>query len=349
LSGFLSSLDPRLSELGTALLIAAIGAVVALIAHRLLYGLLLRLALASESKADDIVVRALRGPTRYAMLALGLAFEARMSVLIAQVWDKLAGFLMPALVGWIALAGLNAFVKASAVGAEDVPGDIKAARRRTRLAIFARIGAFLIVFITVGLMLLSIPGVRDIGLTLMASAGLAGIAVGAAAQPALKSLIAGLQMALTEPINIGDLVVVDGESGRVEDIKTTYVVLRTWDERKVIVPTVRFLETTFQDWSRDGSELVGTVMLYLDPLTEIAPLRAEFDRQVAAHPLWDKRDAGLRVTEATAGSIEVRMAMSARDPGDLFELRAAIREAMLAWIRENQPEAIARQRTDHPG
>ena len=339
-------LDPRLPELGrelgAALLLAAIGVAVALLVHHLLYRLLDRLARASESKADDVVVAALRSPTRYAMIALGLAFEARMSALIAEVWDKLAGFVMPALVGWIALSSLNAFVTATTLQGEPALADDKEARRRrTRLAIFARIGAFLIVFLTVGLMLLSIPGVRDVGLTLMASAGLAGLAVGAAAQPALKSLIAGLQMALTEPIHIGDLVVVDGQSGRVEDIKTTYVVLRTWDERRAVVPTAKFLETTFVNWTRDGSELTGTVMLHLDPLAEIAPLRAEFERQVAAHPLWDRRSADLHVTEASAGSIEVRLAMTARDPGALFELRAAIREDMLAWIREHQPGAIA--------
>ena len=338
-------IDPRLAELGSALLLAAAGLALGLLAHRLLYGLLRRLADASESKVDGVVVRSLRAPTRYATAALGLALAADESATLAEGWDRLAGFAMPALIGWIALAGLNAFVKAAALEAEGAPGDMKIARRRTRLAIFARIGAFLVVFVTVGLMLLSIPGVRDIGLTLMASAGLAGLAVGAAAQPALKSLVAGLQMALTEPIAIGDLVVVDGQTGRVEEIKTTYVVLRTWDERKVIVPTVRFLETTFQDWSRDGSEVVGTVMLHLDPLAEIGLLRAEFERQVAAHPLWDRREAGARVTESAAGSIEVRLAMSARNAADLFELRCAIRESMFEWIREQQPEAIGRQRT----
>jgi small-conductance mechanosensitive channel len=348
LSGWLSGLEPRLHELGVAVLIAAIGVAVALTIHHVLYRLLDRLARASESKVDDIVVKALRSPTRYAMIAVGLAFEARLSALIAEVWDKLGGFLMPALIGWIALSGLNAFVQASALEGETAT-DNKARRRRTRLAIFARIGGFLIVFVTVGLMLLSIPGVRDVGLTLMASAGLAGLAVGAAAQPALKSLIAGLQMALTEPINIGDLVVIDGESGRVEDIKTTYVVLRTWDERRAIVPTSKFLDTTFVNWTRDGSELTGTVMLHLDPLAAIAPLRAEFERQVAAHPLWDRRAATLHVTEATAGSIEVRLALSARDPGALFELRSAVREGMLAWIRQHQPQAIAHARSEPVG
>jgi small-conductance mechanosensitive channel len=248
---------------------------------------------------------------------------------------------MPALIGWIALAGLNAFVRATTLEADAAAvGNQTVRRRRTRLAIFARIGAFLIVFVTVGLMLLALPGVRELGLTLMASAGLAGLAVGAAAQPALKSLIAGLQMALTEPINIGDLVVVDGQTGRVEDIKTTYVVLRTWDERRVIVPTSKFLETTFQNWTRDGAEPIGAVILHLQPTADIAALRAEFERQVGAHPLWDRRTVALRVTDSAAGWIEVRLAMSARDTGALFELRCAIRESILAWLREQQPQAL---------
>lgn len=334
-------------ELGGALLAAAIGVVAALVVHRALHGLLAGLARASESKSDDIVVASLRRPTLCALVALGLVLAARETPLLAEVWQRLAGFVMPALIGWIALASLHAFVKAAALTTEGTQANSQHARRRqTRLAIFSRIGGFLIVFATVGLMLLSIPGVRDVGLTLMASAGLAGLAVGAAAQPALKSLIAGLQMALTEPISIGDLVMVDGQSGRVEDITTTYVLLRTWDERHVVVPTIKFLETTFQNWTRDRSELTGAVVLQLDPLAEIGPLRAEFERQVAAHPLWDKRTAALRVTEATAGAIEVRLAMSAADPGALFELRCAIREGMLGWIREHQPLAIARQRTD---
>jgi small-conductance mechanosensitive channel len=346
----LTWIDPRLHALGSALLLAALSVAVALVVHRLLYGLLERLALDSESKVDDVVVRSLRAPTRYAAIALGLAIAARESLLLAATWQTLAGFVMPALIGWIALCALNALVKASALAAEAAPADDRTVRRRrTRLAIFARIGAFLILFVTVGLMLLALPGVRELGLTLMASAGLAGLAVGAAAQPALKSLIAGLQMALTEPINIGDLVVIDGESGRVEDIKTTYVVLRTWDERRAIVPTSKFLDTTFVNWTRDGSELTGTVMLHLDPLAAIAPLRAEFERQVAAHPLWDRRAATLHVTEATAGSIEVRLALSARDPGALFELRSAVREGMLAWIRQHQPQAIAHARSEPVG
>jgi small-conductance mechanosensitive channel len=209
-----------------------------------------------------------------------------------------------------------------------------------------RIATFIIIFVTIGPMLLSIPGVRDVGVTPVASAGLAGLAVGAAAQPALRSLIAGLQMALTEPIRIDDVVIIDGESGRIEDILTTYVVVRIWDERRLVVPTVKFLEDTFQNWTREGAALLGTVFLHLDPLTDIDVLRAEFERQIKAQPLWDGRVQVVQVTETSTDSIEVRLLMSAKDAPTSFDLRCAIREGMLAWIRENQPEAIVRRRIE---
>ncbi len=174
------------------------------------------------------------------------------------------------------------------------------------------------------------------------------LAVGAAAQPALKSLIAGIQMALTEPIRIDDVVIIDGENGRVEDIRTTYVIVRLWDERRLVVPTSRFLEDTFQNWTREGAELTGAVLLRLDPLTQIPPLRIEFERQIKANPLWDGRVHALQVTDADASSIEVRMLVSAASSGATFDLRCQIRESMLAWIRTEMPEAIAiaRQRVE---
>jgi hypothetical protein len=176
--------------------------------------------------------------------------------------------------------------------------------------------------------------------TLMASAGIAALFVGAAAQPALKSLIAGLQMAITEPLRIGDLVVVDGQTGRVEEIRMSFVVLRLWDERAAIVPTSRFLDTTFENWSRANEVLSGAVLLHLDPAAEIAPLRAEFERFVTTQPEWDRRTARAVVSEARAGSIELRLAVSAATIADLSELRFAVREHMLDWLRREQPDAL---------
>jgi len=212
----------------------------------------------------------------------------------------------------------------------------------------SRIATFAIVLLTVALMLFSIPGVRAIGVTLMASAGLAGLAVGAAAQPALKSLIGGFQMALTQPITIDDVVIVDGQWGRIEDIRSTYVVVRIWDERRLIVPTSKFLEDTFENWTRTTAQLLAYVYLHLDPLAAIPPIRAEFERQTKAHPLWDGRVCTLQVTESDRQSIEVRLLMSAADASKAFDLRCAIRESMLAWIRDNQPDAIFRQRIVMP-
>ncbi len=283
------------------------------------------------------------------MIALGLVLAAREIPALAAIWQRIAGFVMPALIGWIALSVLHALVRAMEMHTDTkiaLPDNRDARRKRTRLAIFSRIATFLIVFLTIGLMLLSVPGVRDIGVTLMASAGLAGLAVGAAAQPALKSLIAGFQMALTEPISIDDVVIIDGEWGRVEDIRTTYVVVRIWDERRLVVPTSRFLEETFQNWTRESAELLGFVLLHLDPLTEIPPIRAEFERQAKAHRFWDGRVCKLQVTETSPQSIEVRLLMSAADASQAFDLRCDIRESMLAWIRENQPEAVMRRRIE---
>ena len=337
-------------DLSIAALAAALGITLALIAHRVLFGLLARIAQSSDSKADDFIVTQLRRPTRWSLIALGLVLASRETPVLDEIWQRVGGFLVPALVGWIALAILRALVHSMELKADiSVADNLQARRRRTRLAIFSRIATFIIIFITVGLMLLSIPGVRDVGVTLMASAGLAGLAVGAAAQPALKSLIAGLQMALTEPIRIDDVVIIDDEWGRIEDIRTTYVVVRVWDERRLVVPTTKFLEQTFQNWTRDGAQLLGTVFLHLDPLTEIAPLRAEFERQIKAQPLWDGRAQVVQVTETSADSIEVRLLMSAKDAGTVFDLRCAIREGMLAWIRENQPEAIVRRRIEPAG
>ena len=337
-------------DLGIAAFAAAIGIGLALLAHRVLFALLRRIALASDSGADDIVVAHLRRPTRWALIALGFVLAARETPALDEIWQRVAGFLMPALVGWIALATLRALVHAMELKADiTVADNLRARRQRTRLAIFSRIATFIIIFITVGLMLLSIPGVRDVGVTLMASAGLAGLAVGAAAQPALKSLIAGLQMALTEPIRIDDVVIIDGEWGKIEDIRTTYVVVRIWDERRLVVPTTKFLEDTFQNWTRDGAQLLGTVFLHLDPLTDIGPLRAEFERQIKGNPRWDGRVQVVQVTETSADSIEVRLLMSAKDAGTAFDLRCDIREGMLAWIREHQPEAIVRRRIEPTG
>lgn len=328
-----------------AIVAALIGMMIALAVHAVLFRILNRIARASASEADDIVVNRLMRPTRWAFVAFGLVFAAHETPALEAIWSRFAGFIMPVLTGWVAIAVLRALVEAMIVRADiTVEDNRNARRRRTRLSIFARIGTFLIVFLTIAGVLASIPGVREVGVTLMASAGVAALAVGAAAQPALKALIAGFQMAMTEPISIDDVIILDGEWGRIEDIRTTYVVVRLWDDRRLVVPSNRFLEDTFQNWTKTTSQLLGTVFLYLDHAADIGPIREEYTRQITRHRLWDKRAQILQVTDCRDETLEVRLLMSARDGPVLFDLRAEIRESMMDWIRREMPDALARRR-----
>ncbi len=329
-----------------ALIAGTIGAAIALVAHAVLFRILRHIVQSSASQSDDILVARLARPTRWAFVAMGIVLAARQTPALSDFWERVAGFVMPLLVGWIAIAILHSLVDAMTLRADiSVEDNRRARRRRTRLAIVNRIATFVIVFLMVSLMLFSIPGVMKVGATLMASAGLAALAVGAAAQPALKALIGGFQMALTEPITIDDVVIIDGEWGRIEEIRTTYVVVNLWDQRRLVVPTTRFLEDTFQNWTKTTSQLLGTVMIYLDPATDLAPIREEYTRAVTGHQLFDGRAQVLQVTDHNAEAMEVRLLMSARNGPTLFDLRCAMREHMLDWIRREMPEALVRRRT----
>jgi small-conductance mechanosensitive channel len=336
--------EPWAWDLGVGLFAALLGVAAGLLVHRAVFGVVRRIARSSDTRSDDIVVDALACPARWALATLGLVVAARQTPALGNLWEAVGGLLMPLLLGWTAFSLGQGLAEAGILMTGAAEAIAEARSRRTRVAMLSRTALAVIVVITIGLMLLDIPGVRDIGTTLLASAGLAALAVGAAAQPALKSLIAGLQMAITEPLRIGDLVVVDGQGGRVEEIRMSFVTVRTWDERLWIVPTTRFLEESFENWSRTSEMLTGPVFLHLDPATDVAPIRAEFLCFIEAHELWDHRTGVLYVTEAYPESIELRLAMSAATIGDLWELRCAVREHMLAWLREEMPDALIRHR-----
>ncbi|EIZ78073.1 small-conductance mechanosensitive channel [Novosphingobium sp. Rr 2-17] len=331
---------------GVALIAGTLGAVGAYLLHALLFRILRRIAEHSASLSDDMVVRRIARPTRWSFVVLGIVVAARQAPALMEFWDSISGFVMPVLMGWSAVAIVRSFVDAMTLRADITVEDNRdARRRRTRLAIVSRILTFVIVFNTIALILMAIPGVAKVGATLMASAGLAALAVGAAAQPALKALIAGFQMALTEPISIDDVVIIDGEWGRIEEIRTTYVVVALWDQRRLVVPTTRFLEETFQNWTKTSSQLIGTVMLYLDHAADVGRIREEYTRQIQGHRLWDKRAQILQVTDCRDETLEIRLLMSAKDGPTLFDLRCEIREGVMDWIRREMPEALARRRT----
>jgi small-conductance mechanosensitive channel len=319
---------------------AGIAVAIAIAVHFVLFALLDRAARLSTSTADEEVFNRLRQPLRAGLVAVAVALAGEANALLGQVWDTIARFVVPALLGWSAYAMVKAFA-AVMDGQAQVGEDIHMVRsRRTRITLLSRTAGFLIVFITVALMLLGIPGVRNVGITLMASASFATLAFGLAAQPALKSLIAGLQIALTEPIRLGDFVVIDGESGRVEDIRLSYVVIRTADERRIIIPTSKFLDGTFQNWSRVGGGITGSVVLPIRPGEPIEPIRIAYIAALEAHEDWDRRTGSLHVSEVRPGSVDLKLVMSARGPTELNRLRPAMREAMLDWLAANEPKAL---------
>ena len=343
--------DPRTWGVTTNdLLNTAVGLVIptllAFVLHSLVFALLRRVTRHTHGQIDNSIVEAVCRPARWALVAIAIAISARTDALVGGGWDLAASYLIPALLGWVAygvIGGFSAGLEAEAAASDD-PTAMRS--RLTRVEILGRTAKVAIIIITVSLILFNIPAVRQVGVTLMASAGLAALAVGAAAQPALKSLIAGVQMAVTQPLRLGDMVKLDGQSGRVEEIRMSFVTVRTWDERLLVVPTSRFLDDSFENWSRVSEKLTGPVFLHLDPATSVGPIRAEFEAFVKTQDEWDRRTATLLMTEARPESVELRLSVSAGSIGQLWLLRCKLREHMLDWLRREMPDALIRHRLE---
>lgn len=205
------------------------------------------------------------------------------------------------------------------------------------------VGAF-IVIITVAVVLLTFDNVRKIGAGLLTGVGIGGIIIGFAAQKSLGNLLAGFQIAFTQPIRIDDVLVVEGEWGRVEDITLTYVVLNIWDQRRLILPITYFIEKPFQNWTRTTAQLLGTVMLYVDYTCPVESVRTELNRLLTTTDLWDKRVAVLQVSDAKETTMELKVILSAADSGKIGDLRAYIREKLIIFIQENYGTALPKLR-----
>jgi small-conductance mechanosensitive channel len=216
---------------------------------------------------------------------------------------------------------------------------------RTQLQFIRKVVITLIVFITIAVILLSFENVRKIGAGLLTGVGIGGIIIGFAAQKSLANFLAGFQIAFTQPIRIDDVLVVEGEWGRVEDITLTYVVLNIWDQRRLILPINYFIEKPFQNWTRVSSEILGTVFIYLDYNTPVDELRTALDRLLENTPLWDKRVKVVQVTDATEKTIEIRVLVSARNSSQAFDLRCYLRENLIKYVQENHPESLPANRS----
>ncbi|PXV60369.1 Small-conductance mechanosensitive channel [Dyella jiangningensis] len=231
----------------------------------------------------------------------------------------------------------------------DVADNLAARRMITQVRVLRRTADVLVLLLGASAILLTIPGVRQLGTSLLASAGVAGLALGIAAKPVLSNLIAGLQIAVTQPIRLDDVVIIQGEWGRIEEITGSYVVVRIWDERRMVVPLSWFMENPFQNWTRTSAQLLGTVFLWMDYGVPTQPLREELGRLCREAAEWDGRVCVLQVTDANERAVQLRALVSSTDSGRNFDLRCKVREGLITFIKAHYPEALPRLRAELEG
>ena len=261
------------------------------------------------------------------------------------VTQKAFGSLLIVALSILIVRGVNA-VQQALLGRHrmDVPDNLPARRIYTQVSVIRKIIVTAVVIIATGSVLMLFDPVRQFGTSILASAGIAGVVLGFAAQKTLGNVLAGIQIALTQPLLIDDIVVVEGEFGQIEEITLTYVTVRTWDLRRLVLPITYFIEKPFQNWSRVSTELLGTVILYLDYQVPLGELRKELKRLVENNPKWDRRVCGLQVTDTKQSTIEVRALVSGTDPGKTFDLRCEVREGLIEFLRRDYPESLPRVR-----
>lgn len=344
-------LDGHIGPWMGGLLGAALALGLALAVHALLYVALARFVRGNQ--IGESLVNGTRVPVRWAMLALGilLGLEGTLAELpgIGPI-NQLAVLLAIGALTWAALRAVRAIGAGVLADYRDseVHDEYQARRVRTQTRVLTRITGFLVVTVGVAAMLMTFPAVRQIGASMLASAGVAGLVVGFAARPVLANLLAGLQIALTQPIRIGDVVIVEKEWGWIEQIFSTYVVVRVWDERRLVVPLNYFIENPFQNWTRDSSELIGSVHWWVDYRMPLAPLRTELERLCKLAPEWDGRLQVVQLVDASDRAVQLRALVSAEDAAKAWDLRCRIREGMIDFIQREYPQFLPQIRAEAP-
>ena len=260
-------------------------------------------------------------------------------------FDRAGSILLIVSLAWAGIALIriskNIFLEKYDVSKEN---NLRSRKFQTQFNIMERIIVFLIVLISIGLVLMLFDEVKRIGVSLFASAGVAGVIIGLAAQRVIGAVLAGIQIAITQPIRLDDVVIIEGEWGRIEEITLTYTVVRIWDQRRLVVPSTYFFEKPFQNWTRTSAEILGTVFIYTDYRVSFEALRKELTRLLESTPLWDKRVNVLQVTDAKQNGIEVRALMSAKDSPTAWDLRVFIREKLIEFLQKNYPESLPKTR-----
>lgn len=324
--------------------------VLARVVHAIIFAAGRRVSQRSGNIVDDSVVRHSADPMKaiLPLLALSIALPAtflprRWEVPIQQT--LLLG--MIAAVAWLLVALIDVFEDVIAAKYRvDVKDNLRARKLQTQVEVLRRIAVVVISVVTLSIMLMTFPSIRQFGVSLFASAGLAGLVAAMAARSTLSNLFAGVQVALTQPIRIDDVVIVEGEWGWVEEILTTYVVVRIWDLRRLVVPLSYFIEHPFQNWTRKTADLLGTVFVYCDYGVPVEKVRQELRRVLEASGMWDGKVWGLQVTNASEHTMELRALMSAPDSGNAWDLRCLVREKLIDFLQERYPQSLPKSRVE---
>ena len=329
--------------------------VVALVAGFVAVGLAYRVLRRVGRRVPTVVevVRRTHKPAQ-ALVAVLVALAAVSTTTDTGAWRAPLqhGLLIGAIAAGAWLVGSLLLVAEETVTARlrlDDPANLSARRAHTQVTLLRRITIAAVVVLAVGAALYTFPAVKGLGTSVLASAGLLGVIGGLAAQSTLSNLFAGMQIAFGNRLRIDDVVVVEGEWGTVEELTLGYVVVRIWDERRLILPTSYFTTTPYVNWTRSGSKILGTVELDVDWTVPVPEMREELQRYVSEHPLWDGRRVSLQVIEATGGLVRVRPLVSAADSGKVWDLQCAVREHLVEWVRTHYPHALPRTRTEVSG
>ncbi len=326
---------------------------VALAVHAVAFWIAARWAARTKFEGDEAVVRRMRAPMLL-LLPLMAVLAVRPGLSLPEGPDEALRRLLAVLtiiaVTWVTVRLIGAVaVAVMRKHRVDVPDNLEARRVHTQLRVIARILSFVVVIVGASTILMTFPSVRQLGASLLASAGIAGLVIGLAAQRVLGNFIAGLQIALTGPIHLDDVVIIDGEWGRIEEITTTYVVVRIWDERRLIVPLSRIIEQPFQNWTRRTAQILGTAFVHADYSVPVHRVREELERIARESPHWDGRLAKLQVTDAKERTLELRALVSAGDASKAWDLRCEVREKLIDFIRREFPHCLPRVRAEIGG
>jgi small-conductance mechanosensitive channel len=330
------------------LILLACAVLIALLLYRVAVAVMRPIARRFDSLAHEAFIEHCGTPTQLLMVLIGARIVSGSGIGNFPGWAThtiLVGVI--AATGWLGTRLTRVLEHVALARLRiDAADNLEARKIHTQLRFVGRLVVVGIVILTASAILLSFDGLRQLGAGLLTSAGIAGIVIGLAAQKTVGNLIAGFQIAFTQPIRTDDVVIVEGEWGRIEEITLTYVVVRIWDLRRLVVPISYFIERPFQNWTRTSADLLGTVFLRLDYRVPVEEIRQELQRILAASPHWDGVLWRVHVTEAGERSIEVRALVSAANSDAAWELRCEVREKLVTYLQQHHPEALPRIRAE---